>query len=239
MALLGNAFMAIWNDLLDRDQAEYEAWITGEHMHERISAPGFLRGRRYISTEAGVQRYLNMYEAAEVEDFSSAAYLRMLDNPSPWTLKMMPGLVRFSRAKLKILRSVGHGIGGAATTFRFSFAGDDVQTQAAGVALDRELAALSGVGGDARHALGEHATGGLLGYHLGAVERQQTEHATTEKKLRNSSESELDFTHVLLVEAPSDDTLQQLRPRIEAALKTSFDGASAVVAGNYRLSYLI
>jgi spermidine synthase len=49
MALTSDAVMVIFCDVAD-DAAGHDDWHTYEHMHERLSIPGFLRGTRWIRT---------------------------------------------------------------------------------------------------------------------------------------------------------------------------------------------
>ena len=47
MALAGRAFLAMWHDIAEAGDAEYNAWHTRQHMPERLGVPGFRVGRRY------------------------------------------------------------------------------------------------------------------------------------------------------------------------------------------------
>jgi hypothetical protein len=57
MALLGQGAFVAWHGIAAGREAEYERWHSHEHMLERVSIPGFLRGRRYAATVEG-PRYL-------------------------------------------------------------------------------------------------------------------------------------------------------------------------------------
>ena len=59
--MLGPLSIAIWNDIVEEYDGEFNAWHTREHMPERIGIPGFLRGRRYEAIDAGI-RYFTLYE---------------------------------------------------------------------------------------------------------------------------------------------------------------------------------
>ena len=43
------AAVAMWWDIAPEVQSEWEDWHTREHMPERLSIPGFLRGSRWVS----------------------------------------------------------------------------------------------------------------------------------------------------------------------------------------------
>ena len=49
MALAGLGAVAIWHDILASGHVNFYAWHGNEHMLERVTIPGFLRGRRYVS----------------------------------------------------------------------------------------------------------------------------------------------------------------------------------------------
>ncbi len=51
MSLLGKAVVAIWNDILPEGRDNFIEWHNREHIPERVSIPGFLRGRRYIAEQ--------------------------------------------------------------------------------------------------------------------------------------------------------------------------------------------
>ena len=98
--------------------AEHDRWHTHEHLPERLSIPGFLRGTRWIATEGG-PRYMVVYEVESVETLVSEAYLARLNNPTPWTARMMPHYRGMSRGLCTVLGSFGSGQGGSAALLRF------------------------------------------------------------------------------------------------------------------------
>ena len=86
MALLGNAAMLLSFDVAPDAIDEHDDWHTHEHLPERLSIPGFVRGTRWVAPE-GQPRYFVMYEVEELATLASAAYLERLNNPTPWTRK--------------------------------------------------------------------------------------------------------------------------------------------------------
>ena len=56
MALLGEGVAAIWHDIAPEGEDDYHHWHCHEHVPERVSIPGFLRGRRYAGV-SGTPRY--------------------------------------------------------------------------------------------------------------------------------------------------------------------------------------
>lgn len=63
-----------------------------------------------------------LYEVAKLEVLTSDAYLARLNNPTPWTARMMPHYRRVCRGLCAVTGSFGFGQGGAATLFRFTSA---------------------------------------------------------------------------------------------------------------------
>ncbi len=117
MALLGQAAIAMWWDVAAEWQREFEDWHTHEHFPERMGIPGFLRGSRWASADGG-PGYFVMYELDRCETLSSAPYLARLNNPSPWSTKLMPQHRNMVRSLCRVLSSTGGGIGRHALTLR-------------------------------------------------------------------------------------------------------------------------
>jgi len=98
---------------------EHDRWHTHEHLPERLSIPGFHRGTRWIATEGG-PRYLVLYEVESLGTLRSEAYLARLNNPTPWTTRMMPHYRGMNRGLCAVLGSFGFGQGAAAALIRFT-----------------------------------------------------------------------------------------------------------------------
>ena len=96
MPLLGRAAMLLSFDVVADAVAEHDDWHTHEHLPERLSIPGFLRGSRWIALQ-GTPRYAVLYEVEGLATLGSAAYLERLNDPSPWTTRVMPGYRGMSR----------------------------------------------------------------------------------------------------------------------------------------------
>jgi hypothetical protein len=120
MALLGEGVLANWGGVLAEAEEDFNAWHSLEHMPERLAVPGFRRGRRCIGV-AGVppeRRYLMMYEAEAAEVFVSAPYLARLNDPTPWTRRILSTYVAPSRTVCRVLHSIGRGTGGFVGTLQ-------------------------------------------------------------------------------------------------------------------------
>jgi hypothetical protein len=118
MALFSNAAMVLYYDIAG-DNADHDDWHTYEHMHERLSIPGFMRGTRWVA-KAGAPKYLVIYEVAGTEVATSSAYLARLNNPTPWTAAMMSRFRGMVRGFCTVVASSGYGLGSAAVSVRFS-----------------------------------------------------------------------------------------------------------------------
>jgi len=111
MPLLGKAAVLLTFDIEEAAIAEHDDWHTHEHLPERLSIRGFLRGTRWTSVQ-GSPRYAVMYEVDHLDTLASPAYLQRLNNPTPWTSKMMSHYRRMTRGLCSVERSYGFGSGG-------------------------------------------------------------------------------------------------------------------------------
>jgi hypothetical protein len=117
--MLGRAAMLLFFDIADGAIAEHDDWHTHEHLPERLSIPGFLRGTRWVAVRTGQPRYFVSYEVADVGVLTSAAYLERLNNPTPWTQKTMPHYRGMTRGFCAVAGRAGLGLGSAALVARF------------------------------------------------------------------------------------------------------------------------
>lgn len=118
MALAGKGLVAIWNGIRDDMREDFFEWHPREHMVERLSIPGFLRGRRCIALD-GSTEFLTLYEIRDTDVLLSEAYKTRLLNPTPWSTKVLPGFTDNTRGACQILFSEGHAMGGFVLTLRF------------------------------------------------------------------------------------------------------------------------
>lgn len=121
MPLLGSSAMLLSFDIVPEAVQEHDRWHTHEHLPERLAIPGFLRGTRLVATE-GEPRYMVLYEVANLEVLTSQAYLERLNNPTPWTAKMMPHYRGMRRGLCAVVGTFGLGQGGLAVLLRFAAA---------------------------------------------------------------------------------------------------------------------
>lgn len=140
MAISGSAFLALWNDISAESDTEYNRWHTDQHVPERVGIAGFIAGRRYRSSAPGQHRYFTLYETETSAVFDSAAYLDVIERPTPWSASMRPLLKNVVRATCDTVASAGDVSGQAIACVRISAAG-----QFDGRALTDACLALAGV----------------------------------------------------------------------------------------------
>src|SRR5947208_16908004 len=116
--MIGRAAVAIWCDVAFDVREEFNHWHAHEHMPERLGIPGFLRGSRWVAEQGA--GYFILYEARDEEAITSRAYLERLNNPTPWSRRMMPHHRNMVRSLCLVRASHGRGVPQALATIRFS-----------------------------------------------------------------------------------------------------------------------
>ena len=117
--------LAIWNDVADGHDAEFDVWFQSEHLIERLGVSGFLYGRRHQAI-SGSSAYFNFYLVEQPAVLTSKSYLERLDNPTPLTRKIMSEIfVNMNRTIC--IRTLRRGVfrGAYAVTARFNDAPDE------------------------------------------------------------------------------------------------------------------
>jgi hypothetical protein len=107
--MLGTAAIAMWWDVAPEMKAEFEDWHSHEHMPERLAIPGFLRGTRWIGV-SGEASYFVLYEVADFGTLTGGSYLQRLNDPTPWSRKMMPHHRNMVRNLCEVRASFGRGV---------------------------------------------------------------------------------------------------------------------------------
>jgi hypothetical protein len=197
---------------------EHDRWHTQEHMPERLSIPGFLRGTRWVATGEG-QRYMVVYEVESLATLASPAYLARLNDPTPWTTRMMPRYRGMRRGLCSVLGSFGRGQGGAAALVRFTppaaDAGQEVHRWLLEDALPR-LPALSG----------------LAGGHL--LRGAQAAAMTNEQRIRGADRG---VDSAVVVTGDHGDAVAEQARRLQGDDGLAGHGASAIELATYRCAY--
>jgi hypothetical protein len=115
----GQGLLVAWYDADPAFQPELDQWHAKEHMPERVNLPGFLTGQRYADWDKEGS-YCVLYRTVDVRTFVSERYLQVLNNPTEWTRRIMPGVRNLNRSLCSISREVGEGFGNILHTFQLS-----------------------------------------------------------------------------------------------------------------------
>lgn len=218
MPLLGRAAVAMWWDMAPAHRAEFEHWHAHEHFPERLAIPGFERGSRWAQADGG-NGFFVMYELASYETLTSPAYLARLNNPTPWSQKLMPHHSRMVRSQCRVLDSHGGGLAGAMLTVRLS------PQPGRADALRQHLQAVL-------HALPQRP--GVTAAHLLQTQTPPAAAVTTEQKIRGG-DGVADW--IVLVAGYDADALAALATdALGSAALGAADAQTGAVSGLYRLS---
>lgn len=219
MPLLGQAAMLLSFDIAPEAITEHDDWHTHEHLPERLSIPGFLRGTRWVAL-SGQPRYCVLYEVAQLATLSSDAYLQRLNHPSPWTAQMMPHYRGMTRGLCAVVGTQGLGMGHVALLLRFTAAAG--RREALRDWLLRDLLPHL----PARPGLG---SGHLL---EGALTAQMT----NEQRIRGA-DAGVDWA--LLVTGYDQDSLQTLAATELGKTELEARGARDIASALYRTDYTL
>jgi hypothetical protein len=217
MALLGKAVLGVWNEVDPAIEDSFNDWYVREHIPERVSVPGMLRGRRYRAL-GGVPRYMALYEAATLDVLTTGHYRWQLDNPTPWTRLVMPGFRVAQRGICDVIATAGAGVGGVATVIHFS-----AEDRFRGF-LAARVAALPGM----KQVLAAHAW-------LGSSAEPAS--PTTELALRAGPDRGVEY--VLMIEASDPVALDDARLAVLGADPAGHGARDIRPYPNFRLLYIM
>jgi hypothetical protein len=217
--LAGEAFVAIWHDIVPEGKTEFYEWHNREHMPERVGIPGFRRGRRYIA-EKGTPEYFNLYEVDAPEVLTGQDYVNRLNCPTPWTRRSVAHFRNVSRSLCRVGASYGRAQGGVLMTWR--------------------LEAMSGREEELHRYLAREALPtvlqrvGVVGAHFGTADRPGSEIMTEEAKARGNLA--LVPGWVILVEGVSGPLVESAaEPELAPAALQGHGAADRINCGLYRL----
>lgn len=218
--MLGRAAVAMWWNVAPETQEEFEDWHTHEHMPERLAIPGFLRGTRWKALD-GAPSYFILYEVARASVLTGPDYMARLNDPTPWSRKMMPHHLGMVRSLCRVHASVGGLIGGVLARIRYSPARRGARAIADWLAHER-LPALA-------------QRKGLLG---GCVLRAQPQSGlptTTEQKIRGGDRT---ADWVLLISGYAEPVVESAANDLSAELSARKAGVdpAALYAPAYSLT---
>lgn len=217
MPLLGQAAMLLSFDVAADAIAEHDDWHTHEHLPERLSIPGFIRGTRWISLR-GQPRYFVVYEVAQLSTLTSEAYLQRLNKPTPWTSKIMTHYRGMRRGFCSVTASFGLGVGHVGLLVRFkpqAVAEGQMRTWLVGQVLP-QLPSKTGIGS----------------VHL--LEGALTPQMTNEQRIRGA-DAGVDWA--ILATGYSQDSFAELSSADLGAERLAEYGATGVHEATYRMDY--
>jgi hypothetical protein len=219
MALLGHGALVIWNDIDPEAESDFLAWHVAEHIPERVGLTGFLRGRRYIAVE-GHPKYFNFYETEQIETLRSPHYLMRLNDPSPWTRRVVAHFRNTSRTISDVIASIGWGEGAWLEAIQLK------SNEGAMVEQKTISEALSAVAADPL----------ICGVHLLRGCPTDTSVNTAESKLRSAPDKATEW--ILLIDATEENCLRQMRTTFLKNPEIVISGAFKLISrGLYRLQY--
>jgi len=202
MALLGDAAMLLWYDILDEAVDAHDEWHTREHFPERIEIPGFLRAQRWVA-ESGSPRYFVVYEVPDIGVLSAGPYMQRLNHPTEWTRRMMPYFRNMSRAVCQLVYSDGPGEGGFVATLRF----DGIDPESLCVTILPRVVEYPDI----------------VGVHLCVADEAASGIPTVEKTFRVAADR--CTSSVIIIEGTSSAYVDSAAQRLAADLKASADVA--------------
>ncbi len=222
MPLAGTAVVAIWNDIEPDARADFYEWHSREHMLERVSVPGFLRGRRFVA-ERGSPAWFTLYEVDRPSTLAGADYLARLNNPTEWTRRVVPSFTNVTRSLCRTKLSIGTGVGGAMLTLRC----DAAPARAAD--LERYF----------EQAIPRWAElPQVHGAHLCRLELEASSVQTEERKARANANRMAEF--VVMVEASLPGALELIEPELsrDRVIAAGAAEGSPLEVGSYRLEFM-
>lgn len=195
-------FLAIWCDIANEDLADYRNWLTKEHIADRTFSPGFLGVRLFEALDDSRSHFI-LYATESIEVLRGPAYKAILDNPSPWTKRIMPRFGPFDRALGEQVLKVGNGFGSHVVVWRVRLKQASIDI----AHVKKELSAAATLDGVASIRLFE-------------LDRSTTDGESQEKTMRQGVEG--DFHYMLCVEAVGEAAARRASETIGSALDRIF-----------------
>lgn len=194
-------FLAIWCDIAASDLNDYRNWLTQEHIADRTFLPGFLGVRLFEGLDDPCSHFI-LYATKSVEVLNGSDYRAVLDNPSPWTRRIMPKFGPFDRALGRQTLKIGNGFGPCITIWRLKVDDPTIDTER----MQSELEAFR--------------TDGIVSLRVCALSRDTTDRHSKEKTMRGSIEGDFDF--LICAEALNDRSARQVEARLSRDMRRLF-----------------
>ncbi|HKY85908.1 MAG TPA: hypothetical protein VJL90_04005 [Pseudorhodoplanes sp.] len=112
--MFAEGMLAIWSDVPSEAETDYLHWLTREHAVERLSTAGFVSVRLFRAMDLDIRRYFIVYDLESPSALSGEDYVGKLNNPTPWTQRVMPMVRNFVRGGGRVTAASGTGHGGFA-----------------------------------------------------------------------------------------------------------------------------
>jgi hypothetical protein len=109
---MGDGFLAIWSDIDPGAETDYLHWMSREHAIERVSIPGFLAVRMFRALDVDARRYFILYELEHAGVVGGPDYLARLNQPTPWSQRIMSQFRNFARGGGRVAAAFGTVRGG-------------------------------------------------------------------------------------------------------------------------------
>jgi len=136
------AQLFVWSDIDPDHEADFNQWYDREHMEERVRIPGFTGARRYRAVSGSARRYLALYRATSLADFTSDVYRKAFTKQTQWSITNFGRMSNTRRRVMHVAQEGGFGWGGALVLIEL--VPDAMDTTAVGEVLS-ELMAEEGV----------------------------------------------------------------------------------------------
>ncbi|MEH6832031.1 MAG: hypothetical protein V7661_14445 [Sulfitobacter sp.] len=107
------AQLFVWSDINPDHESDFNQWYDREHMEERVRIPGFTGARRYRAVSGSARRYLALYRASSLADFTSEAYRKAFTKQTQWSVTNFGRMSNTRRRVMHVAQEGGFGWGGA------------------------------------------------------------------------------------------------------------------------------
>lgn len=88
------------------DEDDFHRWSDREHLRERVSIPGFVDARRYVS-DSSTPRYLSVYRTDNFSVLMGPDYAAALAHQTEWSRRNLARLQNVQRALARITFATG------------------------------------------------------------------------------------------------------------------------------------
>lgn len=122
-AVTQQGMLFVASDILEADEADFNAWYDREHVEERVRMRGVISAARYIALQ-GRPKYLSLYWAESISVFASPAYAHAFLNQTEWSQRTLPKMVAPTRRIGNVSAGVGQGSGAFVATMALNLPED-------------------------------------------------------------------------------------------------------------------